>query len=135
MLRSASSWLRQSSYADSNKPGPNNLWTSIAAPTIARVSSVSFIKVFLAQSTQRSQRRKARVRRCRLLLARGVTGFAQRGGTDDRSGDFGLIHQGLLNTECTEVKEKNSSNGDFFVGAEDVAHGVADFTQSGVGFD
>jgi hypothetical protein len=55
-------------------------------------------------------------------------------GTDDLVRNFIVGHRGAsgteFNTECTEVTEEEKRRlcyGDFFIGAEDVAEGGADF--------
>src|SRR5216683_5917519 len=83
-LRICNSWQRHSSYANSNSPGPSCRCTSIAAPIIRCVMSLSNI-------------------------------------------EKGIYHRG-------HREEEELGDGDFFVGAEDFAHGVADFTERGVGF-
>src|SRR5216683_775535 len=86
-LRICNSWQRHSSYANSNSPGPSCRCTSIAAPII----------------------------RCVMSLSNTKKGIYHRGHREHR-------------------EEEELGDGDFFVGAEDFAHGVADFTERGVGF-
>src|SRR6267143_657251 len=85
ILRIANSWHKHASSADSSRPGPRSLWTSMAALMISCVISLS-------------------------VMGRG---FQHRGHREQRE----------------ELRD-----GDFFVGAEDVAEGVADFAEGGVGF-